>query len=121
LGQSEGAREKVGGKCGKMVVWGGGCVAEWCTWQAKQIDALDENKWSRKDCLEDKEELDWEMQAYRGEVNEVVPAERTTKMRQRQERVNAEVHHATQVVDRVLLAHNCRAGQTGGAVAIRNS
>jgi hypothetical protein len=67
------------------------------------FEALDERKWSIKDCLEYRNELDWEMRAFHRISGEHKPSEMSIKMKkaaqQLQERVSQEVHHATWIVD----------------------
>jgi hypothetical protein len=92
------------------------------------FETLSENRWSRRDCLEYQEELDWAMRTFRRICNEVDTASMSAKMRRtaraRLDQVNSEYQRATRVVERLLQAHggeyreeqkrrdNFRAGRT---------
>jgi hypothetical protein len=73
---------------------------------------LSENRWSRRDCAEYQEELDWAMRTFRRICNEVDTASMPAKMRRmarpRLDRVNSEYQRATRVVERLLQAHRGR-------------
>jgi hypothetical protein len=45
------------------------------------FEALDEMKWSRRDCTEYQDELNWEMRAFRRINGELEPSEMSAKMR----------------------------------------
>jgi hypothetical protein len=87
-------------------------------------EALDETRWSRRDCAEYQDELDWEMRAFCTICGELKPSEMPSKMRRaawlRKERVNQEFHRATRIVDRILRAHNCRPGEASRTRVSRN-
>jgi hypothetical protein len=78
------------------------------------FETLSENRWSRRDCTEYQEELDWAMRAFRRICNEVDTASMPAKMRRaaraRLDRVNSEYQRATRVVERLLQAHGERHG-----------
>jgi hypothetical protein len=67
---------------------------------------LDETKWSRRDCTEYQDELDWEMRAFHRISNELnllsIPARMRRAARLREDRVNQEYHRAVRVVGRIL-------------------
>jgi hypothetical protein len=73
------------------------------------FETLSENRWSRRDCLEYQEELDWAMRTFRRICNEVDTASMSAKMRRtaraRLDQVNSEYQRATRVVERLLQAH----------------
>jgi hypothetical protein len=73
---------------------------------------LDETKWSRRDCTEYQDKLDWEMRAFhriRNELNLLsIPARMRRAARLREDRVNQEYHRAVRVVGRILQAHENR-------------
>jgi len=73
------------------------------------FETLSENRWSRRDCLEYQEELDWAMRTFRRICNEVDTASMSAKMRRtaraRLDQVNGEYQRATRVVERLLQAH----------------
>jgi hypothetical protein len=73
------------------------------------FETLSENRWSRRDCTEYQEELDWAMRTFRRICNEVDTASMPAKMRRmargRLDRVNSEYQRATRVVERLLQAH----------------
>jgi hypothetical protein len=73
------------------------------------FEALDETKWSRRDCTEYQDELDWEMRAF-CRINSKLqlsgmPARMRRATRLREDRVNQEYHRAMRVVGRILQAH----------------
>jgi hypothetical protein len=72
------------------------------------FEALDEMKWSRRDCTEYQDELDWEMRAFRRINGELEPSEMSAKMRRaawlREDRVNQGFHRATRIVGRTMKA-----------------
>ncbi len=73
------------------------------------FETLSENRWSRRDCLEYQEELDWAMRTFRRICNEIETASMSAKMRRtarvRLDQVNSEYQRATRVVERLLQAH----------------
>ncbi|MFN9905358.1 MAG: hypothetical protein ACK56F_04430, partial [bacterium] len=73
------------------------------------FETLSENRWSRRDCLEYQEELDWAMRTFRRICNEIDTASMSAKMRRaaraRLDQVNSEYQRATRVVERLLQAH----------------
>jgi hypothetical protein len=73
------------------------------------FETLSENRWSRRDCREYQEELDWAMRTFRRICNEVdtvsMPAKMRRMARARLDRVNSEYQRATRVVERLLQAH----------------
>jgi hypothetical protein len=73
------------------------------------FETLSENRWSRRDCMEYQEELDWAMRTFRRICNEVDTASMSAKMRRmaraRLDQVNSEYQRATRVVERLLQAH----------------
>jgi hypothetical protein len=73
------------------------------------FETLSENRWSRRDCTEYQEELDWAMRTFRRVCGEVDTASMPAKMRRtaraRSDRVNSEYQRATRVVERLLQAH----------------
>jgi hypothetical protein len=79
------------------------------------FETLSENRWSRRDCTEDQEELDWAMRTFRRVYDEVDIAGMPVKMRRvartRLDRVNHEYQRATMVVERLLQAHGGRRGR----------
>jgi hypothetical protein len=70
---------------------------------------LSENRWSRRDCTEYQEELEWVMRTFRRVCDEFditsMPAKMCRIARARQDRVNHEYQRATRVVERLLQAH----------------
>jgi hypothetical protein len=70
---------------------------------------LSENRWSRRDCTEYQDELDWVMRTFRRVCEELdlssMPAKMLRAARARQERVNHKYQRATRVVERLLRAH----------------
>jgi hypothetical protein len=76
------------------------------------FETLSENRWSRRDCTEYQEELDWAMRTYGRVCGEVDTASMPAKMRRmaraRLDRVNSEYQRATRVVERLLQAHGGR-------------
>jgi hypothetical protein len=76
------------------------------------FETLSENRWSRRDCTEYQEELDWAMRTFRRVCGEVDTASMPAKMRRmaraRLDRVNNEYQRATRVVERLLQAHGGR-------------
>jgi len=72
------------------------------------FEALDEMKWSRRDCTEYQDELDWELRAISSELElSEMPAKMPSAARP-EDRVNQEFHQATRIVDRILQAHEGR-------------
>ncbi len=73
------------------------------------FETLSENRWSRRDCTEYQEELDWAMRTFRRVCGEVDTASMPAKMRRmarvRLDQVNSEYQRATRVVERLLQAH----------------
>ncbi len=73
------------------------------------FETLSENRWSRRDCTEYQEELNWAMRTFRRVCGEVDTASMPAKMRRmaraRLDRVNSEYQRATRVVERLLQAH----------------
>ena len=78
-------------------------------WAGEAFETLSENRWSRRDCMEYQEELNWAMRTFRRICNEVDTASMPAKMRRmargRLDRVNSEYQRATRVVERLLQAH----------------
>jgi hypothetical protein len=76
------------------------------------FETLSENRWSRRDCTEYQEELDWVMRTFRRVYDEIHIASMPAKMRRvaraRLDRVNHEYQRATRVVERLLQAHGGR-------------
>jgi hypothetical protein len=76
------------------------------------FETLSENRWSRRDCTEYQDELDWVMRTFRRIYDEIDVASMPAKMRRvaraRLERVNHEYQRATRVVKRLLQAHGGR-------------
>jgi hypothetical protein len=76
------------------------------------FETLSENRWSRRDCTEYQEELDWVMRTFRRVCDEIDIASMPAKMRRvaraRQDPVNHEYQRATRVVERLLQAHGGR-------------
>jgi hypothetical protein len=72
------------------------------------FETLSENRWSRRDCTEYQEELDWVMRTFRRVCDELditsMPAKMSRMARARQERVNHAYQQATRVVERLLQA-----------------
>jgi hypothetical protein len=85
------------------------------------VEALDEKKWSRRDCTEYQDKLDWEMRAFRINNSKLVPSKMSAKMqraaRLREDRVNQEFHRATRIANRTLQAHKGRPREAGGPAA----
>ncbi len=85
------------------------------------FETLKETRWSRRDCTEFQDELDWEMRTFRKICNELDPSSLPAKMRRaaqaREDRVDHEYQRATRVVDRLLRAHEGRPRETGGPAA----
>ncbi len=79
---------------------------------SEAFKTLSENRWSRRDCTEYQEELDWAMRTFRWVCGEVDTASMPAKMRRmaraRLDRVNSEFQRATRVVERLLQAHGGR-------------
>ncbi len=73
------------------------------------FETLSENRWSRRDCTEYQDELEWVMRTFRRVCDELDFMSMPAKMRRmapaRQERVNHEYQRATRVVERLLQAH----------------
>ncbi len=78
----------------------------------KAFETLSENRWSRGDCTEYQEELDWAMRTFRRVCGKVDTASMPAKMhrvaRTRLDRVNNEYQRATRVVERLLQGHGGR-------------
>ncbi len=76
------------------------------------FETLSENRWSRRDCTEYQDELDWVMRTFRRVCDELdltsMPAKMRRMARARQERVNHEYQRATRVLERLLQAHGER-------------
>ncbi len=76
------------------------------------FETLSENRWSRRNCTEYQEELDWAMRTFRRACGEVDTASMPAKMRRmasaRLDRVNSEYQRATRVMERLLQAHGGR-------------
>jgi hypothetical protein len=76
------------------------------------FETLSENRWSRRDCTEYQEELDWVMRTFRRVCDEIdiagMPAKMHRIARARQDRVNHEYQRATRIVERLLQAHGGR-------------
>jgi hypothetical protein len=76
------------------------------------LETLSENRWSRRDCTEYQEELDWVMRTFRRVCDEFdimsLPAKARKVARARQDRVNHEYQRATRVVERLLQDHGGR-------------
>ncbi len=73
------------------------------------FETLSENRWSRRDCTEYQDELDWVMRTFRRVCDELdlssMPAKMRGAARARQERVNHEYQRVTRVAERLLPAH----------------
>jgi hypothetical protein len=71
------------------------------------FETLSVNRWSRRDCTEYQDKLDWVMRTFRRVCNELdltsMPAKMPRMARARQERVNHEYQRATRVVERLFL------------------
>ncbi len=84
----------------------------------KAYETLDGTKWSRRDCTEYQDELDWEMRAFRRISNKLELSEMLARMPKagwlREDRVNHEYHHAVRVVGRILQVHEGRPREAGG-------
>ncbi len=76
------------------------------------FETLSENRWSRRDCTEYQDELDWVMRTFQRVCDKLDLASMADNMRRmaraRQERVNYEYQRATRVVERLLQAHGGR-------------
>ncbi len=76
------------------------------------FETLSENRWSRRDCTEYQEELEWAMRTFPRVCGEVDTASMPAKMRRmaraKLDRVNNEYQRATRVVERLLQAHGGR-------------
>jgi hypothetical protein len=72
------------------------------------FETLSENRWSRRDCTEYQEELDWAMRTFRTVCGEVDSAKMRRMARARLDRFNSEYQRATRVVERLLQAHGGR-------------
>jgi hypothetical protein len=76
------------------------------------FETLSENRWSRRDCTEYQDKLDWVMRTFRRVCNELdlsnMPAKLRRAARARQDRVNHEYQRATRVVEKLLRAHEGR-------------
>jgi hypothetical protein len=84
------------------------------------FEALDEAKWSRRDCTEYQDKLDWEMRAFCRISSELEPSEMLAKMlsaARPEDRVNQEFHQATGIVDRIPQAHEGRPRKAGRPTA----
>jgi hypothetical protein len=79
---------------------------------SEAFETLIENRWSRRDCTEYQEELDWAMRTFRRVCGEVDTASMPAKMRRvaraRLDRVNSEYQRASRVMERLLQAHGGR-------------
>ncbi len=73
------------------------------------FETLSENRWSRRDCTEYQEELDWVMRTFRRVCDESDIMSLSAKARKiaraRQDRINHEYQRATRVVERILQMH----------------
>jgi hypothetical protein len=76
------------------------------------FETLSENRWSRRDCTEYQDELDWVMRTFGRVCDELditsMPAKMRRMARARQERVNHQYQRVTRVVERLLQAHRRR-------------
>ncbi len=76
------------------------------------FETLSENSWSRRDCTEYQEELDWVMRTFRRVCDKLDIMSMPAKMRRiahaRQDRVNHEYQWATRVVERLHQEHGGR-------------
>ncbi len=76
------------------------------------FETLSENRWSRRDCTEYQDELDWVMRTFRRVCDKLhitsMPAKMRRMARARQDRVNHKYQRATRVVDRLLQVHGGR-------------
>jgi hypothetical protein len=71
------------------------------------FETLSENRWSRRDCTEYQDELDWVIIC--GELNlSDMPVKMRRAARAREDQVNNEYQRATRVVERLLRAHGSR-------------
>ncbi len=70
---------------------------------------MDKTKWSRRDCTEYQDELDWDMRAFCRISSELQLSGMLARMRRaarsREDRANQEYHRAMMVVGRILQAH----------------
>jgi hypothetical protein len=84
----------------------------------EEFETLNETKWSRRDCTEYQDELDWEMRTFCRICNELDPLSLLAKMRRaaqlREDRVKHEYLRTTRVVGRILQAPEGRPQETGG-------
>jgi hypothetical protein len=84
------------------------------------FETLSENRWSRRDCTEYQDELDWVMRTFRRVCDELdlssMPAKMRRAARAREDRINHEYQRATRVVERLLQAHGGRP-ETGHLLA----
>jgi hypothetical protein len=78
----------------------------------KAFEALNENRWSRRDCMENQDELDWVMRTFQWICDELDLSDMAAKMRKaaraRGDQVNHEHQRAARVVERLLRAHRGR-------------
>jgi hypothetical protein len=76
------------------------------------FETLSENRWSRRDCTEYQDELDWVTRTFRRVCDELditsMPAKMSRMARARQDQVNHEYQRATRVVERLFQAHGGR-------------
>jgi hypothetical protein len=76
------------------------------------FETLSENRWSRRDCTEYQDELDWVMRTFRRVCDKLditsMPAKMRRMARARQDRVNHEYQQALRVVERLLQARGGR-------------
>ncbi len=90
---------------------------------SEAFETLSENRWSRRDCTEYQDELDWVMRTFQRVCNELdltsMPAKMRRMARVRQERVNHKYQRATRVVERLLQAHASRRTTRGETSAGR--
>jgi hypothetical protein len=85
------------------------------------FETLDETKWSRRDCTEYQDELDWEMRAFCRISNKLELSGMLARMHRaaqlREDGVNQEYHRAVRVVGRILQVHEGRLREAGGPAA----
>jgi hypothetical protein len=78
----------------------------------KAFEALNENRWSRRDCMEYQDELDWVMRTFQWICDELDLSDMVAKMRKaaraRGDQVNHGYQLAARVVERLLRAHRSR-------------
>jgi hypothetical protein len=69
------------------------------------FETLNENRWSRRDCMKYQDELDWVIKSFRRICDlSDMPAKMRRPARAREDRVNHEYQRATRVVERLLRA-----------------